>query len=406
MNYFKNTELAKLYNVSEKTVRNWIQASREDKLGLQLMEKNGRYYIANIIRNTALIEKLIQKGKKYKNKRGFKQVSPSADFYERYTPNQVLDVISNLENYHEIPYQYTYFNGGAEHWDLYTQRLLGEESANYLKDIIELLDDNVAYLDKLLGKKNVNIIDIGLGNCLPVRKLLEHFLATKQLKRYIGIDISKDMLDIAERNITSWFGESINFERYVKDINYSRFNELLVNGSADEDTPTVNLVLFLGSTVSNFREPDHALHMIRESMGKDDLLIFTLKLDSMQSRLYFDFTTISQDSLHNFRGKDLLELLNIDPSFYELEQFFDEKTMMRQTRIRFKVAVLLEFRVGGHKKVVEFHKDDHILLWRVKHQSFMDTLAQLDRNGFKLLQAGRASNQEHILSISKVRTSE
>lgn len=406
MHYFKNTELAKLYNVSEKTVRNWIQAAETDKLALQLYEKDDRKYIANTSKNVYFMEELTQRGKKYKNKRGFKQITPSAEFYKRYTPDQVLDIISNLEIYHEIPYQYSYFNGGAEHWDLYTQRLLGESSANYLRDIIELLDDNLPYLDKLLAGKNVNVIDVGIGNCLPVRKLLTHFQSTGQLKRYIGIDISQDMLDIAERNITSWFEDKINFESYVKDINYSRFNKLLVSDLFDEGAPTVNLVLFLGSTVSNLREPDHAFHMIRESMGKNDLMVFTLKLDSKQSRRYFDFTTISQNSLHNFRGKDILEILNINDSFYELEQFFDEKEMMRQTRIRFKVATLLEFRVSGHTKVIEFRKDDHVLLWRVKHQSLMDTLTQLDRNGFKLLQAGRATNQEHVMSISKVRTSE
>ena len=70
LKYFKNTELAKIYNVSEKSVRNWIQAARSGKLDLQLYEHNGRLAIANITKNTETIKKLAENGKKYKNSRG------------------------------------------------------------------------------------------------------------------------------------------------------------------------------------------------------------------------------------------------------------------------------------------------------------------------------------------------
>ena len=65
MKYFKNTELAKLYNVSEKSVRNWIEATKKGKLQLQLYEGGSKAYIANTTKNTLMLEDLVEKGKKY-----------------------------------------------------------------------------------------------------------------------------------------------------------------------------------------------------------------------------------------------------------------------------------------------------------------------------------------------------
>lgn len=406
MKYFKNTELAKLYNVSEKSVRNWIQAAKEGKLELTLHTENGKAAIANTTRNTTLIEELVQKGKKYKNTRGLKTIVPSPVFYERFTPRQVLDIISNIDIHREIPYQYNYFNGGAVHWDLYTQRLIKEGSSNYLTDIIELLTLNRSYFNALTAKyKHINIVDVGLGNCLPVREFLHDILKQGKLKRYIGIDTSPDMLDIAERNINKWFDGKVSFEGYVRDINHDRFDDLLADESfGAEAESTLNVVLFLGSTIVNFRDPDSSLRAIHDSMGKRDLLLFSIKLDSERSRRYFDFTTERPDSMGNFRGKDLLTLLNINESLYELDQAFSEEEMMRRTQIRFKVATSIEFQYNGQSKLIHFNKGETLLLWRAVHQGNMRTLQQFDHNGFNLLQAMRSTDQESILLTAKVKS--
>lgn len=405
MKYFKNTELAKLYHVSEKSVRNWIEATQSEKLDLQLLPSNGKQYIANTNRNIALIEKQVQWGKKFKNMRGYKRINPLPELYKRYNDKQILDIISNVETHHEIPYQYTYFNGGAEHWDLYTQNLLSSPAPNYLTDIVELLEGSIGYLDKLTNGANVNIIDVGVGNGLPVRKFVEHFAQQGRLKRYIGIDISKDMLEITKRNFKDWFDDQFPFEDFVRDINYDRFDDLLVSDSFDsQDNPTINVVLYLGSTIVNFRKPEQALRVINDSMGKRDLFLLSLKLDSEQSRRYFDFTTASPDSAKHFRGKDLIEILGIDESFYDVEQFFDEKAMMRKVRIKLKVALSITFQLKGQHKTIELNKDDTILLWRARHQGAIEVITQLYNNDFELLQAARSKDEEHFLSIFKVKS--
>lgn len=403
MKYFKNVELASLYHVSEKSVRNWIAAAEAGKLDLDLYTENGKHAIANTVKNTNAIEKIVEKNKKFRNKRGYKVVQPSEKFYRLFNKQDIADIISNIDIHREIPHLYSYFDGGAEHWDTYMHKLLDDPTPNTLTKTIELLTLNTDYLDNLIKGNKVNVIDLGVGNSLPVKSLLQHLVDNSALNRYIAIDTSKDMLDVSERNIKKWFGNSIRFEKHKLNIAYDRFDNLLINDSFETDK-TVNLVLFLGATILNLREPEHAIQTINNSMGKDDLLLLSLKLDTENARRYFDFAANKGASTLDLKERAILDLMNIDPSYYEVEQFFDEAKMARQIQVRLKVALSIEFRVGDGKRIVDLNKDDSILLWRAKHQTAIDTINQFDRNGFDLVQATRSKDQEFLLLIAKIKT--
>lgn len=400
MKYFKNTELAKLYHVSEKSVRNWVEAAETGKLELQLFEKSGKNYIANTSKNTVLVENLVEKGKKFKNSRGYKLIQPTDRFYKLYNTKQVLDIISNMDNYAEIPLQYCYFDGGAKQWDSYIQHLSKETSTNPLSNTWELLELSWPYLDMLLAKSGrINVVDIGVGNALPVRHILQHLIDYGRLNRYIGIDISSEMLATAKKNIDSWFNGKIKFEGYVKDFGHDRFDDLLVKDQFDNSDSVINLVFFLGGTLNNLREPDQALKTIHDGLSKKDVLLLSKKLDTQRSRMHFDVAGPGGMAITL-----VLELLNIDDSYYEIEQIFDEDKMAREVKARLKIAIALEFNLDGQKRTVEFNKDDSILLWRARHQGTLEALDQLHDNGFEVLSATRSKDQDYLLTISKIRT--
>lgn len=401
MKYFKNTELAKLYNVSEKSVRNWIDAAEAGKLDLQLHSENGKPYIANVSKNTIAIEQLVAKGKKYKNSRGFKVVRPTEQFYQLYSPKQVVDIIAAIDIYREIPVQYTYFNGGAERWNAYTQNLLKQGAPNSLTNTIELLEINNDYIESLLEKyTHINIIDLGPGNALPIRNLLQRLMDKNMLRRYIAIDISKELLDIAQKNIQDWFNGKVAFEGHIRDVVYDRFDDLLVDDLfADDAATTVNLVLFLGGTLNNFREPIHALTTIRDSMGKKDLLLMSKKLDTQKSRRYFEQTVTGNQDM-----EQVLHFLNIDKSFYTLEAYFDEKKMARELRARLNVTLNIDFEVNRQKRIIELNKGESILLWRAWHHTALQAIAQFDKTGFEILHTARSKDLDYLQIISKLRT--
>jgi SAM-dependent methyltransferase len=404
--YFKNTELARIYNVSEKSIRNWIQAASEGKLDLELHDNQGRQHIINTSKNTALIEQLVLKGKKYKNTRSHKVVEPTAKFYELYSPEQVFDIVTNIDIYKEVPRQYNYFDGGAEYWDRYTNRLASEETPNILKATLELFSINQSYLDTLTEKyTQINIIDIGVGNAYPVKNLLEHLLSRKKLGRYIAVDISSEMLGIARRNIETWFDkDEVTFEGHELDINYDRFAHLLVNEYIKQDhDDTLNIILVLGGTLGNLRSPDSAFKAIHDSMTRNDMLITTHKLDTPTTRRYFDFNIDTKTQPLAPQYKFIVDLLNIDSSYYTVEMDYDEADKARFLRIRFNVALSIKFTFQGGERVIEINKDETLLMWRYWHQEALDVAHQLDGNGFHPLLMSQTEDRDYLLTVSRLR---
>ena len=398
MKYFKNTELAKLYHVSEKSVRNWIDAAQNGKVDLQLFEHKGKYFVANTSKNTAIIEKLVERGKKYKNTRGHKNVEPREEFYKIFSPKQILDIISNLTIHHETPLQYTYVNGGAEDWNEYASKLYAEGSPNLLNQTIELLDVTAGKIDQLLqGYKKVNVVDLGSGNGLPVRSTLQRLLDEGRLGRYIPVDISQDMLKILGENIKEWFGDSVQFEPHIRDVSYERFNDIL----ALEDNETVNLVFFLGGTLANFRSPEQVLLAINNSLGLNDILVHNSYLDTPKTRLYFDNRS---DRKTQIQDGLILDFLNIDESYYDVEQIFDEWKRARSISIRPKVDLTIRFTLPHGERIVELHKNEPILIWRHWHKTAIELMQQFDQAGFDIIQSTKSPDGQYILLTCKIKT--
>lgn len=405
MLYFKHTELSEKFKVSISTVHNWIALTKEGKLDLQLHEEGKVVRIANTPTNLIKIEELVEQNKKFRNVRYHKVAEPTKEFYELYTRKQILDIITNLDTHREIPRQYNYFDEGATNWDQYSQHRWVEETPNLLKSTVELMGANMPALDKLLqGHSNVNVIDIGPGNALPVKELLEHLVENGMLHRYIAIDISEEMLHIAKRNINEWFGDKVKFEGYVRDITYERFDDLIVDDMLDKCADqTINLALLLGATPMNFRTPKDILKSICGSLGKDDLLVYTDKPDSEAERRSFNFNQPASATLspnHRF----IFDLLNIDDSLYDVEMGFNEQKKVRYIQVRLKVNLTIRFSFNGSERNVNLMKGDAILLWRVWHMSALEIISCFEDAGFSLLQSSLTKDREYILTISGVDT--
>ncbi|MFC8362019.1 L-histidine N(alpha)-methyltransferase [Streptomyces griseorubiginosus] len=401
--YYSNQNLADTYHVHVSTVYNWIEDAKQGKLNLELIERNGRSYVRKSTSNIATIEQLAKERKKFRPRRAVKEVRPRPEFYETYNEGQIYDMLTNLETYGEVDFEYSYFDGGAENWDSYAQRLAAEDTSNSLTGTVELLDMSASYLDKIIESYDrVNIVDIGVGNALPVRGLLQHLTDQKKLGRYIALDISRKMLDIAERNIKDWFEGTVDFEGYELDINRERFGHLLAEDYLRGER-VANVVLFLGGTPNNFRDPDSSFRVIHDSLRKNDLLIRTSKLDTRAARNFFDFNTDEKsggalDTLDRF----LFDLLNIDESLFEVERGFDPELRQRYRRIRLTSAVkmIFDFEIG--QQVLEFDKGDRILLWRAWHMAPKDILGQLERNGFYALHTSQTTDEQYMLALSRL----
>lgn len=405
MLYFKNVELAKKYHVSLGTVRNWIEAAQAGKLELRLITEGEKAYIANTTKNITTIAKTVESGRKYRNKIAAKSVVPKADFYALFDEEQIHDIISNLEIHHEIPRQYNYFDGGAKRWEEFAERLAAEEAPNMLTGGLHLMNLNMGYIDSILKEySRVNIVDVGVGNGYPAKPLLTRSLKSGKLGRYIALDISKPMLEIAKNNIEKWFDGAVRFEGHPYNVNYDRFSHLLTPEYLHDYTgKTANIVLLLGGTLSNMRYPENGLRMIHDSMGIDDLLIYTNKLDTQASREYFDFNFESGNTSLSPAHRLIFDLLNIDESFYDIEMGYNPSAQQRYIRVRLRVAIKIQFTFQEGTKEVSFNKGDTILLWRFIHQTARDLAKQFEENDFYTFHSSQTADDEYILTISRVR---
>ena len=337
----------------------------------------------------------------YRDKNAVKVVEPKEEFYNLYSKEQIQDIINNLETHHEIPRQYNYFDSGAKRWEQYVERLATEDGPNTLTSTIKLLKINEEYIDNLLKSYNhVNVVDVGAGDAQPVKALLAHLLKLNKLGRYIALDISPSMLEITKKNIKAWFGGNVAFEGCPYDVNRDRFSKLL----ADTDTEnTVNLILLLGGTLSNLRNPDNGYRMIHDSMGSDDILVHTTKLDTDSSRNYFDFNYEPGNTSLSPNHRLMFDLLNIDESLYEVEMGYDPAIQQRYIRVRLKVAITIRFNLEEGRREVSLHKNDTILLWRGIQHTVKSIQAQFDRNSFHLFHTSQTPSKDYILTISRVK---
>lgn len=404
MLYFKNTDLADSQHVSLRTVLNWIEAAKKGKLDLALHHENGRTYIANTSKNLTAVEQLVAARKKYRNSRGYKAVTPRPEFFALYNTQQVHDIISHLDIHREFPFQYGYFDKGAEYWDAYMKRLAAEDSPNMLTSTMKLLNDNRSYIDAILKRyKKVNIIDVGTGNVLPLKELIGRLVEQGKMGRYVGVDISAAMLKIAERNIREWFDGKVVFESYLTDITHDRFIEASLKETLNKDAnDTINIVTAVGGTFSNLRKPDQAFQSIHDSMNRNDLLIYMLKLDTDSARRYFDFSIDTTLQSLDPKAKMMVDLFNLNESFYDIEMGFDTEKQTRYIRLRLKVALTITFEFDNGTRSVNLNKDDTILLWRYWHETASEVINRLQRNDFRPLHVSKTEDNEYLLAISRV----
>ena len=406
MPYFKNSELADTYHVSDRTVRYWIKLAREGKLKLDLHVEGKKTYLAKNAGNIAVIEKHVAENRKHRPRNAHKLISPKPEFYRLFTQAQIYDIVRNLEMHHEIPRQYNYFDGGATEWNEYVEQLDKQDVPNLLNRTVDLLKETEGYLDNRLAKYDkINVVDIGVGNALPSKGILQHLIDNERLGRYIAIDISPEMLDIAERNIKKWFGGQIIVEKYEIDITFERFANILAQDYLNSgQSNTANLVLFLGGTPYNFRNPDDAFRTINESMNANDFLVYTDKLetDHMQPQWY-QYTSkpgkLELSPIHRI----VFDLLNIDSSFFDAEMGFDEQNGQRYARTRMKVAFTLKFEFEEGERAISFEKGETILLWRSWQMNADLIHEQFKRNGFYTLHSTQSDDREYLLSISQVK---
>ena len=276
--YYKHSQLVKTYNVSDRTVRNWVDATLEGKVGLELHERKGRHYVADTVANQAILGNLAEHGRKYRNSRSHKEIKPAASFYKLFNDSQLTDLVNVLDKNHELPWSYSYFGEAAHYWDEQLMEMHSVGKSNMVSATIESVRQAYPYIESAIEQyERVNVVAVCPGNGVVLHDVLSRLRKTGKLNRFVAVDISSDMLDATERNVERWFGEGFGMERRVTDVRYQVPEDILTDKAAVEAEKVINLFFLVGGPLVNFERPEHVLRNINACMAKQDILVTTVK---------------------------------------------------------------------------------------------------------------------------------
>jgi uncharacterized SAM-dependent methyltransferase len=404
MKKYKNTELAKQYKVSEKTVRNWINSSLNKNLNLQLVKEESRAYIADTPSNHLIMKELSEKGRKYQSKKTRQVIFPKKEFYELFNSQQIIDIVKNVENNREIPHKYSYFNGGADSWSKYVEEVMASNAPiTSNKTKLALGQDKEYIYDLIKEKKGVNVVDIGPGNGMPIREFLEFLKTHKLLQKYIAVDYSPDILKIVKKNITEWFNGEVEVECYQKDITQENLQELLFMNS-EPDVP--NLVLFIGTTIENQMHYDHTLANLKVGLGPNDIFFLGQLLEDEKASSRLEF--YSENKVTNLDDIEMElmvpRLLGLDASHFEVNRFFKTDTKSWIITLRFKYDIEIKFEFSKIKKSIFLNKLEDLVIFRHNYHSIFEVINKLGSLGFDILHINTSNDLGHMLCMSKIKS--
>lgn len=267
--------------------------------------------------------------------------------------SQTSELITAIKGRGEIPLKFVYISkSGTNRWDKIAKKR-SEDIRGINRVEGSLLNSKVSdFLNSFKKLEKLNIIDIGPGNGQPVIPLLQPLKKIGVHFRYVPVDISKEMLNLAIENVKKSFSD-IETKPIHLDFELGNFAEETYKLRAGGFQ---NLMLFLGSTLGNQSDRSRVLTNFRDSMTSDDFLIIGVELVNLYK---------IEKILKQYHGKENEDFI------FTVAEHLDIKHEDGEFEIRFNNEfhqVEMYFHFVKDKKIhfssedIIFEKDDKLLL--------------------------------------------
>ncbi len=246
------------------------------------------------------------------------------------------DVISGLaQPLKRLSSKYFYDDHGSELFNKITQI-----PEYYLtQSEIEILSANKQTLSEIIGNEPFNLIELGPGEGIKTKILIQQLMTDKHTFRYVPIDISMKYLDILTAHLQQQLPNLI-----LAPIHADYFQGVKWQS---EHSHRRNLVLFLGSSIGNF-DPDETvmfLKNLRSMLHHDDYFLIGLDLKKdikTLMRAYDDSCGITREFNLN-----LLHRIN-----RELGGNFDVKKFTHYVTYNVRLGAMESYLISSEKQAV------------------------------------------------------
>lgn len=245
---------------------------------------------------------------------------------------------------------------------------------NYSQDIIRYL----------YQYKDFQLIELGCGDGIKTKILLEKLIAEKLNFTYVPIDISELSIQSFSKKLKDEF-PGIKINPYIGD--YLETLDILHHDKYLKSLP--RMVLFLGSNLGNFSQPETDAFLKRLSGNFNQGDLFLLGLDLVKSphiikNAYDDKEGITREFNLNLLQRMNRELgSNFDLSHFEHYTYYD---ICNQEVLSFLVSNREQdvfFESSG--RAFHFNKWEKIFMERSHKYTLEDIQSLADNHGFEIL---------------------
>ncbi|MGB0562525.1 MAG: L-histidine N(alpha)-methyltransferase [Spirulinaceae cyanobacterium] len=292
------------------------------------------------------------------------------EFYDLFSTAQVQEIIQSLRCDRTVPFKFFYQGNLVPHWQaLNAQQAEANISSakaddNFLKRICIQLLQSERRCDRW------NIIDIGAANPQLVKKFVGTFLENDLLNAYIALDISPDILELSQQDLTNWF-PTLNWQGVQWDFEQSAMPGAIISEQAmpqqanhrdaSETEAIENLYLYIGSTFCNVIDRLTVLRNIAAGLHEDEYLYVSFGVDFKGSKPQ-DF--VVDDHISKPAALTLLQWLGISAKDAEILGYFDAEWGGYKTDIRLQADYDIAFETPTQTEVVSLKADEQINLYR------------------------------------------
>lgn len=267
---------------------------------------------------------------------------------------QEYELITSIKGRGEIPLKFAYIGEGAKYWDE-IERHRAQASGGIANVEAELLQRRVAHFLASFNDIEVfNIVDIGAGNGRSAVPVLDYLKEHKIKACYVPIDISQELLDMAEGFVKENYPE-MKIKPINLDFERGNFSDIMFELKSGK---SANLMLFLGTTLGNHSDSQRILTNFRDSMSSSDYLIIGVELTNF-ARINKILPHYTEDGSGNFLYHTP-ENFGLDRRQTIYEASWNERLSQIEVKMILKEDVKLE--IGEEKFILE--KDEQILLAR------------------------------------------
>ncbi len=226
-----------------------------------------------------------------------------------------------------------------------------------------------------------NLIELGPGDGMKSRILLNYFLCHKADFEYYPIDISENVLGLLIDNL-----HRILPKVKVKPMNMDYFEAL---DELHKVAARRNVVLFLGSNIGNFEHKDAVkfLCSLHEKLDSKDLLLVGLDLKKDPEKIlkaYNDSKGITKDFNLNYLERINRELGgDFDPGKFLHKPCYDEERGEAKSYLRSNCRQ--DVHIKELKRTFSFEKGEDIFMEVSRKFDLKDIEMLAEKSGFKVL---------------------